>query len=687
VRILCSWLRELVPVEADAARLGADLQRCGFELAGLEPLPDGDAVLDVEVTANRPDCLSMLGIAREVGTLYGLPVRSPVPSGDPGDAAGQRSARLDGLAVEIEDAERCPRYVAAIADVTVAPSPAWLAARLHAVGIRAINNVVDVTNYVLAEIGQPMHAFDLARLGGAALRIRTARPGERLTTLDGQGRTLGPEMLVIADAARAQAVAGVMGGAESEVTARTRTIVLESAYFAPRSVRRTAKALGLSTEASYRFERGTDPTLPARAARYACELLARIGAGSGRAEIIDCHPTPWRQPAVTLRGERVERLLGAAVPATDVERTLGGLGFVVQPQGDGRWTVAVPPWRGDVAREVDLIEEVARHYGYDRLPDTFPAVASAPAPPGDRLERDRCVRQLAAAAGFHESVTFSFIEAAAARPFATDPELVAIANPLSETFAVLRPSLVPGLVDSVSHNRRRGRPDVRLFEVGSRFTRTLGETRTVAFAWTGAAAAEHWSGSGRTVDFFDLKGVVESLASLLGAACRFDPLDCPWLRPGQAALVSLVGRDRAAPIGFVGELRPAVAEARGIPAADAVMVAEIDLDQVPYDPRRAIAVAALPRFPAVVRDVALVVPEHLMAQTIHGTIRRAAPPTLVAAAEFDRYQGRALAPGTVSLAIRLTFQAADRTLTDVEVQQAVEAILRALADDHGVRLR
>jgi phenylalanyl-tRNA synthetase beta chain len=283
-------------------------------------------------------------------------------------------------------------------------------------------------------------------------------------------------------------------------------------------------------------------------------------------------------------------------------------------------------------------------------------------------------------------VTFSFIERAAALAFANEADLVAIANPLSETFAVLRPSLVPGLVDAASHNRRHGRRDIRLFELGARFLRGAGESRTLAFVWSGAGSNEHWSGTGRPVDFFDAKGVVEGLARHLSVACRFDPLEAPWLVPGRGALVSIEG-DPLRPIGFVGQLAPALATARDMPSGDPVFVGEVDLDGLPTALDRLAGVAPLPRFPSVVRDLAIVVPEHLPAATIRGTIRRAAPTTLVDVHEFDRYQGKALPAGTVSLAVHLTFQASDRTLTDIEVQQAIDGILTALAAEHGATLR
>ena len=497
MRIQLSWLGDFVAVPVDVTALADGLDMRGFEVAATEPAPPGssagDAVLDLEITTNRPDCLSVIGIAREVATMYRAALTVTPPEAVP-PAAG-----LPELSVTLEDPELCPRYAAAVAEVTIGPSPAWLTRRLEAAGVRAINNIVDVTNYVLVELGHPMHAFDFDRLGGGELRIRRARPGERLRTLDGQNRTLTEDMLVIADAERPQAVAGVMGGADSEVNGATRIIALESAYFQPVSVRRTSKRLALSTDASYRFERGADVSAPVRALERCRELLRQIGAAKAVGPVIDCYPQPRTPSRVRLRHARIGHLLGPTIDAAFVTDVLERLGFTPHAAGDGAWDVEVPLRRVDVSREIDLIEEIARHYGYDRLPSTFPALGELSPAPDPRIGRDRLVRRLAGAAGFSEAVTFAFIEADTATAFADDgTPLAAISNPLSAQFSVLRPSLLPGVVTSVAYNRRRERRDVKLFEVATRFTRE-GETRAVALAWIGAGAPDHWSAKLRAV--------------------------------------------------------------------------------------------------------------------------------------------------------------------------------------------
>jgi phenylalanyl-tRNA synthetase beta chain len=495
VKLVLSWLREFVDVPGDGAEVAEALASRGFEVASIETTPE--PVIDFEISANRPDCLSVMGLAREAATAFGLPFADSLagPSAAP--------AQAGDLDVAVEDADLCPRYAVQLFTVKIGPSPDWMSKRLQTAGIRPINTIVDATNYVLLERGHPTHAFDVDRLGGRALRIRRARAGEPIRTLDGAERKLEPDMLVIADASRPQAIGGVMGGADSEVTDKTRLVALESAWFLPASVRRTSKRLGLKTEASARFERGADIHGPLPAIRRVAELLARMQAGEPVGAVIDRYPAPKPPLRLALRRPQIARLLGMDVPSADVERILAGLGFgltgVRSSKGEEGWLVIIPSWRVDVGREVDLIEEAGRHYGFDRLPATFPPLEAVSPPHDPRIGREALVRETLAGAGFAEAVTFTFIEESAAVPFGSNgpstalgtgpsSSLVPIANPLSESFAVLRPSLIPGLIDAVAHNRRRERRDVRLFEIGSAFSAADGEMRRVALAWTGTGA-------------------------------------------------------------------------------------------------------------------------------------------------------------------------------------------------------
>jgi phenylalanyl-tRNA synthetase beta chain len=555
-------------------------------------------------------------------------------------------------------------------------------ARLRACGVRPINNVVDVTNYVLLEMGQPMHAFDVARLAGPEIRVRMARAGESLMTLDRQSRKLDASMLVIADAERAVAIAGVMGGATSEVSASTTRIALESAWFQPESVRATSKRLGLKTEASARFERGADRNAASAGIDLALELLERMGAGTRVGHIIDVHPSPPAERSITLPREYLDRLLGDRVPDTDVLRILSSLGFAATTT-DGGWQVVVPSWRVDVSRAADLIEEVGRHWGVNRVPARFPALHTAPQASDSGILRARRIRRLLCGAGLQEACTFTFMESAAAEPFASDPaSLVTIANPLSEKFAVLRPSMWPGLLDALIYNRRRDIADVRLFEAGSVFMAT-GEQQRVGWVLAGARMS-HWSQPPAEVDLYDAIGVADVLAEAFADNWRWEPAsDAPWLVPGRAA--ALVADDRV--IGLVGQLRPELAAARGLPAGVAVVGGEIDLGALRTAGAIARQVNALPRQPAVIRDLSILVDAGLPAASVRGTIRANAPATLVQVREFDRYEGKGVPEGQVGLSIRLTFRDRDRTLTDVEVQQAVERIVSALSSTHGATLR
>jgi phenylalanyl-tRNA synthetase beta chain len=689
MRLLVSWARDFVDVKAPPAEIADRLSLLGFEVASLEPAPhpDGnDAIIDFEVTANRPDCLSVIGLAREIATAYGLPLRTPsIGAGAPIGLAAAPTGESERLRVTLEDAELCPRYAAAVAEVTPAMTPPWMLARLVAAGVRPVSPFVDITNYVLMELGHPMHAFDLATLAGAELRIRRARAGESIRTLDAVERTLETDMLVIADSRRPQAIAGVMGGAGSEVAAPTRTVAFESAYFKPASVRRTSKRLGLKTEASARFERGADISAPIVAIQRAVALMQQIGAGRLIGPLIDRYPAVRGPRTLHLRRRRLAALMGLAIADADVMRILTGLGLAVTAASDG-WDVVAPTFRVDLTREVDLIEEVGRHYGFDRLEPTFPAITAPAASPDSRIARDRLVRQVLTAAGLTEAVTFGFVQANAAREFVAGHDaqsLVAIANPLSATFDTLRPTLLPGLVDAVAHNRRHGMPDVGLFEIGARFNSADGESRGVGIAWTGAAEPDHWSSASREVDFFDVKGIVEQIAGQLRVAVRFEPLTLPFLVPGRAARIVVDTRS----IGLVGLVQPAQAESRGAPRQDRIFVAEIDLDRL--GDRRSLGderIRALPRYPSVVRDLSIIVSDALPAEIIRGTIQAAAaaaPAPLVADMFFDRYTGKGVPGDAVSLSIRLTFQASDRTLTDADVQQSFDRILAALVNEHN----
>jgi phenylalanyl-tRNA synthetase beta chain len=676
-----SWIREFVDVTASAEAIGAKMGLRGLPLESLERHGD-DVVMDFEVTANRPDCMSVRGIAREIATAYNLRLRSE----DESATALPTNGKVD---ITIEEPELCGRYVGATADVTIGPSPQWMQDRLTMCGVRPISNIVDITNYVMLETGQPMHAFDLSKMRGGKIVVRRARAGESMTTLDGKQRTLSNDMLVIADAECAEDIGGVMGGAASEISAATKRVVFEAAYFAPSQIRSTSKKLGLKTEASSRFERGADRTAPSRAMARALQLLEQVGAGQATGDVTDNYPAPHQPRTMRLDRARISGLLGMIVPDDQVVRILTALGFeIAQAPGPesrtpGGWQVIVPAWRIDMHRQVDLIEEVGRHHGFEHLPATFPGVEQAPPPSDPRIARDRRARNALLGMGFSEAITLAFIASKAAEPFLGGHDPVVIANPLSELFTTMRPSLLPGVIDAVSHNRRHGRPDVRLFEIGTRFS-PAGETRGAAFAWTGLASADHWGGARRAVDFYDAKGVVDQLAATYQVTPSFAESAATYLVAGRAAAIIAGGKT----IGAFGQLDPAIAEARDLPAADEVYVGEIDLDALSAAATGdTLRVAPLPRYPSVVRDVSILVADTLSAESVRATIRSAAPQTLVSVREFDRYQGKGIPEGKASLSYRLTFQSPERTLTDDEVSAAMAAIVGALKQVHGAEQR
>ena len=715
MRVLISWLQDFVDVKVEANELADMLSMRGFELAAIESPPNhsgnekkigghDDAVLDLEITANRPDCLSVIGIAREVATAYNLPFKGiDKASADTISTFKLATEESPELTIELEDENLCPRYAATVIESTKTTSPEWMTYRLLSSGIRPINPIVDITNYVLIELGHPIHAFDLDRLIDRKLRIRRSEEGESITTLDGEQRKLTKEMLVIADAEQAQAVAGVMGGANSEVGNGTKRVVFESAYFDPTSVRKTSKRLGLKTEASSRFERGADINAPVMALERACGLLVQLGAGQPRGQVIDRYPKARRPLSIALRQSRINLILGKQINSSEVDKTLTGLGFALnQKKTDTNliYDVQVPTRRVDISREIDLIEEVGRCHGYDQLPTTFPSLAQPTPPPDPKIEQDRLLRRILTAGGFSEAATFTFIEKNQAQRFSEASDLVPIANPLSEKFAVLRPLITPGLIEAVAHNYHRERQDVQLFEIGSCFSKLTGERQALGLIWTGAATPNHWSTSNRNVDLYDIIGVVERLCLAFGVKVLFTPTSHDYLVEGHTATITknkIVNRtpnpsplETHLSLGQLGQLSPSIVEAYGFRNKEEIYVAEFDLNKLKEDLGNApdnVHFQPLPRYPSIIRDVSIIIDETLPASAVRDTISAAAPKILTNVLEFDRYQGKGIRAKGVSLSLRLTFQSTKRTLTDTEVQRAIDLIISELKRTHSAKLR
>ncbi|RTR06277.1 phenylalanine--tRNA ligase subunit beta [Halomonas nitroreducens] len=637
-----------------------------------------DHTIEVDLTPNRGDCLSVKGMAREVGVLNRLAVTPPAIS-------PVAPAHDETFPVRVEDPEGCPRYLGRLikgVDVT-AETPLWMVERLRRGGIRAIDPVVDVTNYVMLELGQPLHAFDRANLQGAVV-VRQAREGERLVLLDGQEITLSDATLVIADERGPLAIAGVMGGEHSGVSAGTRDIFLESAHFSPLAVAGQARAYGLHTDASHRFERGVDPTLAREAAERATALLLAITGGEAGplVEVVDTDHLPGERE-VLLRRARLDQALDKALPAEDVGEILERLGMAVEACEEG-WRARVPSWRFDVAIEEDLIEEVARIHGYNRLPARRPQARLSLRPDHEaRTPLSRLRRQLVAR-GYFEAVTYSFVAPelqAALLPEAVSPTL---ANPISSDLSVMRASLFPGLVRALQYNLNRQQSRVRLFETGLVFRgelEALSQVPMLGALVCGAREPEGWSGGKDKVDFFDLKGDLESLLAMGGEpeAWRFELGEHAALHPGQCARILYRGEEA----GWIGTLHPAVRAKLGL-KVDALLF-EVRLDALTHG--KVPAFRPLSRYPEVRRDLAFLVDVDLPVQSLLDTLRAQAGEWLVEAHLFDVYQGKGVPEGRKSVALGLTWQHPSRTLNDDEINQLVDAIVEESRLHLGAELR
>ncbi len=659
-----------------------------------------DVRMDVEVTSNRPDLLSHEGVARELapGGSTGL-VLPPVPGEDEARASilesiaaseGTEEVEGEGVRVRIEAPDRCFRYLGlVIRGVTVGPSPDWLQARLRAVGARPINNVVDATNYVLLESGQPLHAFDLGRLRGGAIVVRRAREGESIRTLDGVERALDPGMLAICDAERPVAVAGVMGGEESEVTGETSDLLLECALFAPGPIRATRKALGLSTDSSYRFERGVDPEGMLRAILRTARIILATAGGTVGGPLLDVHPRRFERSSVRLRPSRVAALLGMSFDLSRIRDLLEPLGFRLEAEGE-ELRVEVPGFRSyDVTREVDVIEEIARTHGYDAFPTEMGSFRPSSVPDHPLFAVEDRIRDAFVAAGLLEAQTPAFAPEGEGE--------VELLNPISAEEGRLRGSLLPALVRRLEHNLARGNRDVRLFEIGTTFRAgppgelPLEETR-VAAVLHGLRAPQHWSGAGEALDVWDLRGILERFMPLLASdgwrleASGGDMPEGPTaLAPGIDPAVSFRVRDRMGSIvGAGGRLRADRADLP--PWAGAVWALEVRLPARPGE-EEPVTWRPLPSHPGVDRDLALLVPDEIPVARVLELARERGGQLLRDLSVFDVYRDEGVTGGGRSVAIRLHFRAQARTLTDDEVEGALRPVVRSLEEELGVGIR
>ncbi|MEN5198784.1 phenylalanine--tRNA ligase subunit beta [Pseudomonas wadenswilerensis] len=637
-----------------------------------------DASIEIGLTPNRGDCLSVAGLARDVGALYDVPVTRPQV---PAVAAAHDEVRP----VEVLAPAACPRYLGRVirnVDLTK-PTPLWMVERLRRSDVRSIDAAVDITNYVMLELGQPMHAFDLAEINGG-IRVRMAEEGEKLVLLDGQEVTLRPDTLVIADHSRALAIAGVMGGEHSGVAAGTRDIFLESAFFEPISVAGKARSYGLHTDASHRYERGVDSQLAREAIERATGLLLEIVGGEA-GPVIDVTSEahlPKIAP-VTLRAERLTQMLGMEMASADVEQLLNGLGLKTTA-GEGQWQVEVPSHRFDISLEVDLIEELARLYGYNRLPVRYPQARLAPQAKAEARGELPALRRLLVARGYQEAITYSFIDPKLFELFSPGVEPLLLANPISSDMAAMRASLWPGLVKSLQHNLNRQQDRVRMFESGLRFVGQLGDLKQqpmLAGVVCGSRLPEGWANGRDSIDFFDVKADVEAVLGFSGSLAEFSfvPGKHPALHPGQTARIERDGRE----VGYLGAIHPELAKTLGLDRP--VYVFELVLGEVAEG--RLPKFSELSKFPEVRRDLALVAGRDVASSSVLEVIRDNAGEWLTDLRLFDVYQGKGIDPDRKSLAVGLTWQHPSRTLNDEEVNTATQNILTSLEQRLNTTLR
>jgi phenylalanyl-tRNA synthetase beta chain len=649
------------------------------------PLADymGDVIFDLEITPNRPDCLSVIGIAREVAALTGQVLPLPEVSYEEAPPPIDRQ-----ISVEIVDPILCPRYCASlITGVKVAASPQWVQQRLLACGMRPINNIVDVTNYVMLEYGQPLHAFDYHRIRGKKIIVRRADDGETIVTLDGVRRVLSQDMLVIADQEEAVAIAGVMGGADSEVTDQTTAILLEGANFNPASIYYTGNTLNLPSEARLRFERGISPELTIPALKRATQLIIQLGGGKAAKGLVDVYPGKQEHKPILLSTGKVKSLLGVEFSLDQIIGALASLGFDCKPADSEVWVTA-PYWRSDINVAEDLVEEVARIIGYDKIPATM---LSEPVPrhnPEPILSLKREVRHSLMGYGFQEVITYSLtslelLKKLLPKPHPLEPPLLRVANPMTADQEYLRPNLRANLLAALSANRRHEAGSIRLFELGRVYLpqpKDLpNEPEVVCGLLSGPRFEESWHGGDEALDFFDAKGVVEGLLSRLGIEANFEPGVDESLHPGKQAAI-VIDDNR---LGVVGELHPKVAEAFEL--SGNVYLFEINLTALlPFTIGHKLF-QPIPRFPATVRDIALVVDSRVAHRQVQDIIRGF--PLVSQVVIFDVYTGGQLPLGKKSLAYRITFQSPSHTLTDEEVNEVLEQILGKLSRELGATLR
>jgi phenylalanyl-tRNA synthetase beta chain len=695
MKVVYNWLKEFVEVKASPDDLRARLSLAGLAVDSIEETAAGP-VLDAEVTANRPDCLGHLGIAREVAAIYRLPLQPLHPK-----LRESAEKAADATRVEIESPDLCGRFTARVLQgVKVQPSPDWLRQRLEAIGEKSINNVVDVTNYVMFELGHPLHAFDFDKLAEHRLIVRRAQPGEKIKTLDGGEQKLTRDMCVVADPQRAVSIGGVMGGANSEISFSTKNILIECAWFDPLAIRRTSKALALRTEASYRFERGADPEMAELASRRAAQLIEQVAGGEILAGVVDNYPHREPENRIELSRKELLRVMGADVPDRDVESILSALGFHPVRVDANRgsegsiaavWECRAVSWRSDVMGSIDLIEEVARLYGYHKFPPRLPPakLASGRQPHAEALDR---VIERIVALGYQEIVEIPIVDTKRDELF-RDPGLVParIGNPLAEDAAVMRSNGAVSMLRAIEWNLNRGRRNLRLFEVGKTYQLRDGEpfeTQVLTLGATGLAREKTIHEAEREYGFADLKGELDSIGRLAGGLI-WEPGGPLWLAGARAARLSLrSAAGQQSFLGAAGQIAKRIGEQ--FKFRQEVYAAELKLEPLLTSFENAAAALRfkpLPRFPAVERDFSLVLDDGVQFAQVAETVRWVGIAELRSIEALDLFRGGQIPPGKYSLMIRVEFQSAEATFTDAQLSDFGSRIVMALQQKLGATLR
>ncbi|TKJ31928.1 phenylalanine--tRNA ligase subunit beta [bacterium (candidate division B38) B3_B38] len=672
-----NWLKSFVDIDIEPEELANCLSMIGMEVESVSS-SGNDYIFDIEITPNRGDCLSMLGLSREIAALLGKRVTLP-----PMTYAEKENKTDDLIQVKVEAPDLCPRYCGKVVKgVKIAPSPRWLVERLLAVGLRPINNVVDITNFVLAELGHPLHAFDLGSVQGHKVVVRRALAGEKISTIDGVERVLDSDMLAIADKQRPIAIAGVMGGVNSEITQQTTDIFIESACFDPRSIRRTSKKLNLSSDASFHFERGTDHQALTKAIDRACHLIQKLGTGEIYSGVIDIQPQPLQPRKTWLRSSRVDSLLGVKIEKRRVEDFLTRLNFELQRKDDDSWTVTIPTYRGDVEKEIDLIEEVARFYGYDRIPSTMPLWRGIDAGAPDWIERERLIRRIMIAAGYYEVINYSFVDDNIDRLFRTETEeAVKLQNPIAEQMGILRTSLLSSMISNLAWNINRGIKNIKIFEIGKVYHLAKGmkqpeERETLGIAATGNFAKRYWKDGERGFDFYDLKGVIELLFRRFGwETLSFVPDNIDFYHPARAAII----RFNHHPIGHIGMFHPQICAQ--LELSQEVYMAQLDLEPLLKAEASLVKFQPLPKFPAISRDISLLFDRDISFDAIARWINSLKEDIISEVKIYDLYhQGDNIPKDKVSISLNVQFRHPQRTLTLEEVARAQQRLINLLKE-------